>query len=168
MFFVIPAGIMFFVLMLLFCLSLSRSAISQLNLTDAKILHKNKQRLYTFYQRKDKIKASVSACEILLSLIFVFCAFSLIKSEYNVFNEVFPLFEFYGDTTFQYIITFVSIAFLLVITIEIPTRMYSETQKEKFLLKTSWLTDFVYAVFSPFVFSMPKWNEIFGFQAQVG
>lgn len=152
-FFVVP-GIMFLVLTLLFCLSLSRSAISQLNITDAKILHKNKskQRLYTFYQRKDKIKASVSACEILLSLIFVFCSFSLIKSDYNVFNNIFPLFEFYGDSTFQYIITFVSIAFLLVITIEIPTRVYSETQKEKFLLKTSWLTDFVYAVFSPFVF----------------
>ncbi|MBQ5453728.1 MAG: hypothetical protein IIT56_12165 [Bacteroidales bacterium] len=73
-FFVVP-GIMFLILTLLFCLSLSRSAVSQLNTTDAKILHKNKskQRLYTFYQRKDKIKASVSACEILLSLIFVFC-----------------------------------------------------------------------------------------------
>ena len=117
-FFVVP-GIMFLILTLLFCLSLSRSAVSQLNTTDAKILHKNKskQRLYTFYQRKDKIKASVSACEILLSLIFVFCAFSLIKSDYNVFNDVFPLFEFYGDTTFQYLTTFVCIAFVLVITI---------------------------------------------------
>ncbi|MBQ5453729.1 MAG: hypothetical protein IIT56_12170, partial [Bacteroidales bacterium] len=46
----------------------------------------------------------------------------------------------------------VCIAFVLVITIEIPSRVYSGTQKEKFLLKTSWLTDFIYSVFSPFVF----------------
>jgi CBS domain containing-hemolysin-like protein len=146
---------MFLVLGLLFCLSLSRSAVSQLDLTDSKRFHKNKdrrfQRLYTFYQKKDKVKASISACEILLSFVFVFCALALVKSDCNVFNSA-AVIDFSGGRIFEYITIFIVIAFVLVGIIEIPSRVYSEAGKEKFLMRTSRMTSIVYTVMSPFVF----------------
>ena len=154
-FFLAPI-LMLIVLFLLYCLSLSRSALSDLDITEAKILHKKKnkqqQRLYTFYQRKDKIKASISTFEIFLCFLFVFLSFSLIKSDYNIFSDIFSVFDFYGDATFQYVVMFVSVAFALVLTIEIPSRIYSERTKEKFLAKTSFFTNAVYKLFSGITF----------------
>lgn len=140
----------------LYCLSLQRSGVSLLSETDAKALHNHKtwreQRLYTFYQRKDKVKASVSTAEIIVSVVFVMLAMSLIRSSHNALSLYTGIMDFGENCAFQYICTFIIIAFVLVATIQIPSRIYTDAQKERFLLRTSGLVSFVYSITSPITF----------------
>lgn len=150
-------GIMVLDIFLLYCLSFARSGVTLLTESDLRKLHNKKnrreQRVYTFCQRKDKIKASISTMEILMSMIFVMLSFSLIKSNYNIFNEYFGTLDFHEDKFLQYAVAFVVITMILVITIEIPSRIYSDFQKNRFLLRTSWLVNLIYSFTSSITFA---------------
>ena len=129
---ILPA-VIFLTAVLMYALSLSRSALSKIRETD-------------------KTRAAISSAEFFLTIIFVFSAFALVKSGDNVFSEECALFEFYGDAAFQYAVLFVLTAFVPVMTVEIPARIYSGTFKEKFLRRTKPLVKLVSLLFSPLTF----------------
>ena len=134
--YIIPA-LMIVILTLLFSLSWARGAVG--------VLIKK--------ENKNKAKAAISAWEILLTVFFALCAFSLVKSPSNVFSPYTAVLDFGEYPALEYAVLFLITTFLLVICIEIPSRVFTLAQKEKFVFKTKFFVKSAIKTGSLLIFS---------------
>ncbi len=126
-------------------LSLLSGAVDGISESEAKILHNGKsghdRRIYRFYKRKEKVKASLSTAETFGSLLTVICAFSLLRCSPAGYDGHFAVFDISDSPVSGSILFFVVMAFILVITIIVPVRMLDDTRRDKILVRFGWLVE---------------------------
>jgi len=145
----VPVAVAAVALISLLVISALRYAVHSISDSEARILHHHKtpqeQRVYMFYQRKEKVKAAMAAAETFMCLIFVMSLTMLIQgcsispdTEWLVFADpAWPAFAAY----------FVLMCFVLVITIIVPGRMMRDDTRHRLLLRWGWLVNVVSGVF---------------------
>ncbi|MCQ2250493.1 MAG: CBS domain-containing protein [Bacteroidales bacterium] len=144
-----PVAVAAVSLILLFVVSALRHAVHSISDSDARILHHHKtpqeQRIYMFYQRKEKVKAAMSAAETFLALVFVMSMSQLIKG--CSVSEATELVDFHDPAWPAFVLYFVMMCFALVIVIIVPGRMMSDAARHSMLLKMGWMVNIVSGMF---------------------
>ncbi len=150
----IPVAAAAMALAMLMLLSMLRSAVHSITESESRKLHRSKdqrlQKAYKFYQRKEKVKASLATAETLLALCAVLSLTSLISG--NNLYEGGALLVFDDPAWPSYMAFFVLLAFVLVIMAVVPGRMISEKRKLGMLLRLGWLVNTVQALTAPLSF----------------
>lgn len=151
----VPAAAALLALASLYVVALLRSAVDSVSDAEARMLHnrrsKYEQRVYKFFKRKEKVKASLSSAEMLLMAVVVLCAMSMIRIGGGGAQR-FALVDFGEGAVAPWGCFFVALAFVLVIAVVLPGRMVADTRKSRLLMRWGWLVEAVCAVMGPLTF----------------
>lgn len=135
-------------------LSMLSSAVHSITESESRKLHRSKdrrqQRVYKFYQRKEKVKAALAAVETMLALCTVLALTSLTSGSLICRGNA--VLVFHNPSWPAYVAYFVLLAFVLVIAAVVPGRMISESRKLSLLLRYGWIVEAVHTLAAPLSF----------------
>ncbi|MBQ1697091.1 MAG: CBS domain-containing protein [Bacteroidales bacterium] len=93
-----------------------------------------------------RVRASLNAATAFCALLVVMCAASLVRCTSADYDGGFAVVDFGDSPVTGFVLFFITIAFLLVITAMVPARLMDDERKEKLHSKYSWLVKTVCAL----------------------